>query len=119
MPETPSYRRTFARLLGFLRPYKLSLVVSTVLAAASQAAQVAIAFLTGTAVGRVVGRHDRRGLELIVAAVVVIGLAKALFMVGRRLLSGRQAPGVEFDLRHALHARRGRLSFACYDRHPP
>src|SRR5205823_2650178 len=117
MPETPSYRRTFARLLGFLRPYKLSLVVSTLLAAASQAAQVAIAFLTGTAVGKVISRHDRRGLELIVAAVVVVGFAKAVFMVGRRLISGRQALGVEFDMRNALYARLVRLSFGFYDRH--
>src|SRR5438105_382132 len=30
MPETPRYRQTFFRLLGFLRPYKRSLVISTV-----------------------------------------------------------------------------------------
>jgi len=117
MDTSPAYRRTFARLLGFLRPYKLSLVVSTVLAAASQAAQVAIAFLTGTAVGRAIERHDRRSLELIVVAVVAIGLVKALLMVGRRLISGRQALGVEFDLRNALYARLVRLSFGFYDRH--
>jgi ABC-type multidrug transport system fused ATPase/permease subunit len=67
---SPSYRRTFARLLAFLRPYKLSLVVSVVLAAASQAAQVVLAFLTGEAVGRTIRRHDHRTLWLIVVAVV-------------------------------------------------
>src|ERR687885_2908063 len=117
MDASPSYRRTFARLLGFLRPYKLSLGVSIVLAAASQAAQVAIAFLTGTAVGRAIQRHDRRAVELIVAAVVAVGLVKALLMVGRRLISGRQALGVEFDMRNALYARLVRLSFGFYDRH--
>jgi ABC-type multidrug transport system fused ATPase/permease subunit len=117
MDASPAYRRTFARLLGFLRPYKLSLAVSIVLAAASQAAQVAIAFLTGTAVGRAIQRHDRRAVELIVAAVVAIGLVKALLMVGRRLISGRQALGVEFDMRNALYARLVRLSFGFYDRH--
>jgi ABC-type multidrug transport system fused ATPase/permease subunit len=117
MDASPSYRRTFARLLGFLRPYKVSLGVSIVLAAASQAAQVAIAFLTGTAVGRAIQRHDRRAVELIVAAVVAIGLVKALLMVGRRLISGRQALGVEFDMRNALYARLVRLSFGFYDRH--
>jgi ABC-type multidrug transport system fused ATPase/permease subunit len=117
MDASPSYRRTFARLLGFLRPYKLSLGVSIVLAAASQAAQVAIAFLTGTAVGRAIQRHDRRAVELIVVAVVAVGLVKALLMVGRRLISGRQALGVEFDMRNALYARLVRLSFGFYDRH--
>ena len=41
------YRRTFARLLGFLRPYRLSLVVSMILAAVSQGASIALVLLTG------------------------------------------------------------------------
>ena len=32
------YRRTFARLLGFLRPYRRGLIVSILLAVGSQAA---------------------------------------------------------------------------------
>src|SRR5688572_19579536 len=38
-------------------------------------------------------------------------------MVGRRLISGRQALAVEFDLRNALYAKLLRLSFGYYDRH--
>ena len=38
-------------------------------------------------------------------------------MIGRRLISGRQALGVEFDMRSALYARMLRLSFGFYDRH--
>ena len=38
-------------------------------------------------------------------------------MVGRRLISGRQALGVEFDMRNALYAHLLRLSFGYYDRH--
>jgi ATP-binding cassette subfamily B protein len=37
--------------------------------------------------------------------------------VGRRLISGRQALGVEFDMRNALYAKLVRLSFGFYDRH--
>ena len=47
MNERPSYRQTFFRLLGFLKPYKWALGVSIVLAIVSQAAAVLIAFLTG------------------------------------------------------------------------
>jgi hypothetical protein len=39
--EVPRYRHTFARLLGFLRPYKLSLTVSILLAVLSQGAAIA------------------------------------------------------------------------------
>ena len=45
--QTPRYRTTFVRLLGFLRPYKLSLIVSVLLAIGSQAAALALAWLTG------------------------------------------------------------------------
>src|SRR5688572_6557346 len=38
-------------------------------------------------------------------------------MVGRRFISGRQALGVEFDMRNALYSHLLRLSFAFYDRH--
>ena len=38
-------------------------------------------------------------------------------MVGRRLISGRQSLGVEFDMRNALYAKLLRLSFGFYDRH--
>ena len=38
-------------------------------------------------------------------------------MVGRRFISGRQALGVEFDMRNAMYAHLLRLSFGFYDRH--
>src|SRR5262249_60350625 len=54
---------------------------------------------------------------MLVGAVLVVGAARALLMVGRRLISGRQAIGVEFDLRNALYNKLTRLSFGFYDRH--
>src|SRR6266540_470089 len=113
----PPYRRTFVRLLGFLRPYKWSLIVSIVLAVGSQAAAMAIAFLTGTGLEKAITAQSRHDLYLIAALVLAVGAARALFMVGRRLISGRQALGVEFDMRNALYARLVRLSFGFYDRH--
>jgi hypothetical protein len=52
------YRVTFVRLLGFLRPYKASLAVSTVLAVLSQAAAIAIIVLVGETID---GIEQRRG----------------------------------------------------------
>jgi ABC-type multidrug transport system fused ATPase/permease subunit len=111
------HRKTFARLLGFLRPYKFSMGVSIVLAVASQAAAVAIAFLTGDALANTLEAEDRDRLWILVALILAVGLARSFFMVGRRLISGRQALGVEFDLRNALYAKLLRLSFRFYDRH--
>jgi ATP-binding cassette subfamily B protein len=115
--ETHPYLRTFVRLLGFLRPYRWSLAVSIVLAIGSQAAAVAIAFLTGAALGSAVEAQDRDQLWLLALAILLVGAARALFMAGRRLISGRQALGVEYDMRDELYAKLLRLSFGFYDRH--
>jgi ABC-type multidrug transport system fused ATPase/permease subunit len=115
--ETPRYRQTFARLLGFLRPYKLSLIVSIVLAAASQAAQIALIWITKDVIDGALAPHDRQKLWLFVGAVVALGVARAVLMAARRLISGRQALAVEMDMRQGLYSHLVRLSFGFYDRH--
>ena len=117
MSEAPSYRRTFARLLGFLRPYKWSLIVSILLAIGSQAAAVVIAFLTGDGLQEAATSGSREEIWWIALGILVAGLVRALLMMGRRLISGRQALAVEFDMRNGLYAKLQRLSFGFYDRH--
>ena len=109
--------RIFGRLLGFLVPYKWSLAVSIVLAAASQAASIALVRVTQSVIDDGIRAHDQRVVWILVGIGVVLGLAKALLLVGRRFISGRQALGVEFDMRNALYAHLLRLSFGFYDRH--
>ena len=116
MSEVP-YRRTFLRLFGFLRPYKQSLVVSTVLAVLSQAAAIAIVVLVSITID---GIEERRGTGVLawtVAAIVAAGIAKAVLMYGRRIISGRQALGIERDMREELYSHLLGLSFRFYDRH--
>jgi ABC-type multidrug transport system fused ATPase/permease subunit len=117
VPEQVPYRKTFVRLLGWLRPYKQSMVVSTVLAVASQAASISLVLLTQRVIDDAVRPQDERMLWILVVAILAIGLVKALLMVGRRFISGRQALGVEFDLRNGLYSHLLRLSFGFYDRH--
>ncbi len=112
-----TYRRTFFRLLSLLRPYRRSLIVSSILAAASQGAQIGLAVVTGQVIDRAIRPHHRGELWVFLGAILALGLLKALLMVGRRLISGRQALGVEYDLRNALYARLLRLSFRFFDRH--
>src|SRR5215510_9281785 len=112
------YRRTFLRLLGFLRPYRLGLLVSILLAVGSQAAQIALVWITGRdVIDRALLEHDTRRLWLSVGAIVVLGLVRGALMAGRRLLSGRQALDVEMDMRSGIYAHLVRLSFGYYDRH--
>src|SRR5436305_323900 len=118
MAAVPRYRQTFFRLLGFLRPYTLSLVVSTVLAVAYQASQIAMVWVTGKGViDNAITPHDARKLWMYIGIIVGLGGLGALLMDGRRMISGRQALAVELDLRQGLYQHLVRLSFGFYDRH--
>jgi ATP-binding cassette subfamily B protein len=111
------YRRTFARLLSFLRPYKHGLVISIVLAIGSQACQIALIWVTGRGViDQALVNRDTTQLWLYVGAIALLGLISALLMSGRRLISGKQALDVEMDLRQGLYSHFVRLSFGFYDR---
>jgi len=114
--SAPRYRATFARLIGFLGPYKLSLALSVLLALASQTASLAFPWLTREVVAAI--EDGQRGeLPWLIAVVLGVGVFKAGAMVGRRLVSGWQALGVDFDLRNAFYSKLVRLSFGYYDRH--
>ena len=112
-----SNAHTFARLLQFLRPYRVSLGLSTLLAVLSQAAAIAVLVLTGWVIDELRGGQDGHQLALLVGAILVVGLVRALLMLGRRFISGKQALAVEWDMRDALYAQLLRLSFGFYDRH--
>ncbi|HKT44494.1 MAG TPA: ABC transporter transmembrane domain-containing protein, partial [Gaiellaceae bacterium] len=112
------YRATFMRLLGFLRPYRVGLAVSVVLAVGSQAAQIALVWLTGRQViDKALIQHDTHRLWVVVGTIVALGVVRAALMLGRRLLSGKQALDVEMDMRSGMYAHLVRLSFGFYDRH--
>src|SRR2546427_5495729 len=116
-PSGAPYRVTFARLLGFLHPYKISLVVSTLLAIASQVAQIALVWVTAHVIDEAVIPRDAGKLWVYVWVIVGLGVLRAAFMAARRLISGKQALAVEMDMRQGLYAHLVRLSFGFYDRH--
>jgi ATP-binding cassette, subfamily B, bacterial len=108
--------RTFVRLLGFLRPYRASLIVSSVLAIGSQVAGILVPVLIGVVINELDGDPDMRVVALEIAVIVGLGLVRGALMYGRRVISGRQALGVEYDLRDELYSHLLRLSFGFYDR---
>jgi ABC-type multidrug transport system fused ATPase/permease subunit len=115
--DRPAHRRTFARLLGFLQPYKVSLIVSIVLAVGSQAAAIALIWVTKNVVDSALTPRDAHKLWVYVWVIVGLGVIRALLMAGRRLISGKQALAVEMDMRQGMYAHLVRLSFGFYDRH--
>jgi hypothetical protein len=86
------YRSTFARLLTYLRPYRRGVAISIVLAVGSQAAQIALIWVTGkNVIDQALLHHDTHQLWLFVGAIAVLGFISAALMLGRRLISGKQA----------------------------
>jgi ATP-binding cassette subfamily B protein len=93
---------TFRRLLRFLRPYRVGVAASLVLAALAMAATVAIPWLTGRAVNEIQA-HDKAGVRTLAAAVVGVALVRVVLSVARRLVAGRVSLGVEYDLRNLIY----------------
>src|SRR4029453_4872808 len=83
-------------------------------AALAMAATVAIPWLTGRAVDQI-DNGDRAGLDRLVAAVVIVALARVGLSVARRLIAGRVSLGVEYDLRNGLYAHLQELELAFFD----
>jgi ABC-type multidrug transport system fused ATPase/permease subunit len=107
--------KTFLRLLGFLRPYRLGVAVSLLFAALAIGGTVAIPWLTGRAVDEI-RRGDRHMLVLVALAILGAGVARLVVTVTRRLVAGRVSLGVEYDLRNHLYAHLQALELGFFDR---
>jgi len=106
---------TFRRLLGFLRPYRGTWTISFALALLAMLATVASPWLVGRGIDRI-REGDRDGLTTIVVAIALLGLARLLLTVGRRLVAGRVSLGVEQDLRDRLYGHLQALELGFFDR---
>jgi len=105
--------RVFARLLGFLAPYKRGVVLSLLLAAAAMGAGVLIPYLIGRTVDDI---GDGGGnLWPLAGAVVAAGLFRLASSVPRRLVAGRDSLGVELDLRNRMYQHLQTLDLAFFD----
>ena len=86
------------------------------LAIGSQAAALIGVYLTGS-VANALTKNERNEIPWLIAAILALGVARALMMAGRRLIAGRQALDVELDMRTSIYAKLVRLSFGFYDSH--
>jgi ATP-binding cassette subfamily B protein len=105
--------RVFARLLGFLKPYRRGVILSLVLAAMAMSAGVLIPYL----IGRTVDEIEGGGANLwpLAGAVAAAGIFRLASSVPRRLVAGRVSLGVEFDLRNRMYHHLQTLDLAFFD----
>ncbi len=105
---------TFRRLLGFLRPYRRSVIASLLFAWAAMGMTVLIPYL----VGRTVNAIERDDSSAIVPLALAI-LGAALLRLGltfvRRLVAGKVSVSVEYDLRERFYAHLQRLELGFFD----
>src|SRR5688500_8665272 len=106
--------RTFRRLLGFLRPYRRTLIISLVLASAAMVMTVAIPWLVGQAVDAITER-DRDALLPLGIAIVGAGILRLGLTLARRLVAGQVSLAVEFDLRERVYSHLQRLELGFFD----
>ncbi len=107
--------KTFLRLLSFLRPYRVGVAVSLLLAAVAITGTVAIPWLIGRAVDGI-RRGNRHELLLLSIAVLGAGVARLVATVIRRLIAGRVSLGVEYDLRNRVYGHLQALELGFFDR---
>jgi ATP-binding cassette subfamily B protein len=105
----------FTRLLGFLRPYRVGVTWSFLLAFGAMGMTVLIPYLTGRAIDTV-RTHNKHELITWAIAIAGAGVARLALSGARRLVAGRVSLGVERDLRNMLYGHLQRLELAFFDR---
>ena len=107
---------TFRRLLGFLRPYRRSVVASLVFASLAMVMTVAIPWLVGRTVDVITPPDtDRSAILPLALAIVGAGILRLGLTVVRRLIAGKVSVAVEFDLRERFYRHLQGLELGFFD----
>jgi ABC-type multidrug transport system fused ATPase/permease subunit len=104
---------TFRRLLGFLRPYRVGVSWSFLLAALAMGTGVLIPYLVGRTVDHV--RAGHADLWPLAGAILAAAGLRLVLSGARRLVAGRVSLGVEFDLRNRVYEHLQSLELAFFD----
>ncbi|MFN8163066.1 MAG: ABC transporter ATP-binding protein [Solirubrobacterales bacterium] len=106
--------RTYRRLMGFLRPYRLQLWGSLAFAWAAMGMTVLIPWLIGRAINAIES-HDKPDLLPLALAILGAAILRLGLTVVRRLVAGKVSLAVEFDLRQLFYAHLQRLELGFFD----
>jgi ATP-binding cassette subfamily B protein len=109
---------TFRRLMGFLRPYRRSVILSLVFAWAAMGMTVLIPWLIGRTVDVIdpgSPDFDRSMVLPLSLAIVGAGVLRLGLTVVRRLIAGKVSVDVEFDLRERMYQHLQVLELEFFD----
>jgi ATP-binding cassette subfamily B protein len=105
---------TFRRLLGFLRPYRRTVIWSLVFAWAAMGMTVLIPLLIGDTVNAI-NDKDRSAILPLALAIVGAGVLRLGLTAARRVIAGKVSVAVEFDLREHMYEHLQRLELGFFD----
>jgi ATP-binding cassette subfamily B protein len=106
------------RLFRFLAPYRVQVAVTALSALALMACSITLPYLTGRVIDDVLTAGRRDLLAPLIGALMAVVVARWIFGVIRRWVSGGVSLGVEYDMRGVLFAHLQRLSLGYFDRMP-
>ncbi|HET9972927.1 MAG TPA: ABC transporter transmembrane domain-containing protein, partial [Streptosporangiaceae bacterium] len=103
------------RLRGYLKPYRIHMVVMLVAACSAVAAEIAIPLLTMSVVDGAIA-HDDKGLLIPLAlAAAGLGATEALLNMIRRWIQSRAVADIEKSIRDDLYDHLQRLQASFHD----
>ena len=105
---------TFRRLLGFLRPYRRSVIASLVFASLAMVMTVLIPWLVGQSINAI-ERQDKAAILPYVLAIGGAGVLRLGLTVIRRLIAGKVSVNVEYDLRGRMYNHLQSLELGFFD----
>ncbi len=111
-------RRLMGRFIGYLRPYRLLVVLTLLLLPPMAAARLAQPYLLKLAIDNHIVKGQMEGLPLLAGWFLLLILAESIFTYAQVWLLQYVGQKVMFDLRLALFSHVQRMPAAFFDRTP-
>jgi ATP-binding cassette, subfamily B, bacterial len=103
------------RLRGYLKPYRIHMIVMLAAAISAVAAEIAIPLLTKSVVDGAIAHGDKQLLIPLALAAAGLGAAEAMLNMVRRWIQSRAVADIEKSIRDDLYAHLQRLQVSFHD----
>ncbi len=103
------------RLRGYLKPFRVQMVVMLAAALGAVAAEICIPLLTESVIDGAIAHDDRRLLIPLALAAIGLGTAEALLNLIRRWIQANAVASMEKTIRDDLYAHLQRLQASFHD----
>lgn len=110
--------RLMKRLLGYLRPYRMTVVVAAVLLLVGSLLQIAVPYLIQVAIDDYIAVADVKGLSYIALLFVIVLVAGAWVRYGQTYLTIRLGQRVLHDIRRQVFGHLQKLPLTFFDKNP-